>query len=332
MCDDKNKNSFYTCTNNKWASLSCADGNECRVVKNNAVCMDPNSPTPSDDGQDDAQESLAPCDTLNATMCDSSHKSKFYTCVDHKWTSMKCDGDNVCVVRNNKAKCLDKATADAPQQPCKIEKATQCAPDNKKIYQVCTDHYWTNSTCANNNHCLFRNGKALCVDKATAEAPQLPCKNDKETQCVSDDKSIFQVCVDKFWTNSTCDKGNVCGMKKGKAICHDPNESIKDVPELPCDKDKATRCVLGNQTLYQVCSNKLWTNLTCDGGNVCRMKSDAVVCVDKHTAEEASSVYSMGTPSAYVPTASRATSMNALYSWGIGALLAAISVAFGASL
>ncbi|KAJ1956776.1 hypothetical protein GGI12_005219 [Dipsacomyces acuminosporus] len=297
-CASEGKNKYYSCTPQGWQLQTCEGNTICGQVSNNKVtCHDPSKPVDTA-----ANQPKIHCDTLNSTMCDSTDKTSFYSCVNNTWIKMKCDSANICMVRGNKARCVDQATANAPQQPCKHEKATQCAPDNKKIYQLCVDNYWTNSTCANDNYCLYRNGKAICVDKQTAEAPQQPCKTDGATQCAGDDDSIFQICTDNFWTNSTCDKGNVCGMKQGKALCHDPSQPINDVPDQPCDDDKATRCIAGNETLYQVCSSKLWMNLTCDGDNVCRMKDKAVVCVDKNNAGKADGLdYSMGTPTAFVP-------------------------------
>ncbi|KAJ2208648.1 hypothetical protein IW145_000575 [Coemansia sp. RSA 521] len=166
--------------------------------------------------------------------------------------------------------------------------------------------------------------------------------------CDDSDASAFYMCTDKFWTkmqcdgenlcyegfwsNSTCDKGNVCGMKQGSALCHDPDQPIIDVPDQPCNKDKASQCVSGNETLYQVCSNKLWTNLTCDGNNICRMKDDKVMCVDKDEAYMSLTQLTMHEPTPYKGMLSLGVSARDAYSWGTSVLLGAIAITFGVGL
>ncbi|KAJ2544558.1 hypothetical protein GGH12_002325 [Coemansia sp. RSA 1822] len=308
--------------------MSCDSGTECRVSNNKVICADPNAPVESET----SSEPKVACDTNNSTICDDSDASAFYMCTEKFWTKMQCDGENVCMARNGKTACVDKATADAPVQPCTVEKATQCVPDNRNRFQICIDNYWTNSTCADDNYCLLRGDSTVCVDKATADAPVLPCTKANATRCIDEDSSVYQLCYDGFWSNSTCDKGNVCGMKQGSALCHDPDQPIIDVPDQPCDKDKASQCVSGNETLYQVCSNKLWTNLTCDGNNICRMKDDKVMCVDKDEAYMSLTQLTMHEPTPYKGMLSLGVSARDAYSWGTTVLLGAVAITFGVGL
>ncbi|KAJ2169920.1 hypothetical protein GGH15_000012 [Coemansia sp. RSA 562] len=277
--------------------MACDSGTECRVSNNKVICADPNAPVESET----ISEPKIACDTNNSTMCDDSDASAFYMCTDKFWTKMQCDGENVCMARNGKTACVDKATADAPVQPCTVEKATQ-------------------------------GDSTVCVDKATADAPVLPCTKANATRCINEDSSVYQLCYEGFWSNSTCDKGNVCGMKQGSALCHDPDQPIIDVPDQPCNKDKASQCVSGNETLYQVCSNKLWTNLTCDGNNICRMKDDKVMCVDKDEAYMSLTQLTMHEPTPYKGMLSLGVSARDAYSWGTSVLLGAIAITFGVGL
>ncbi|KAJ2283558.1 hypothetical protein GGH14_000785 [Coemansia sp. RSA 370] len=354
MCDSTAKNSYFQCTKNIWQEMACDSGTECRVSNNKVICADPNAPVESET----ISEPKIACDTNNSTMCDDSDASAFYMCTDKFWTKMQCDGENVCMARNGKTACVDKATADAPVQPCTVEKATQgdstvcvdkatadapvqpctvekatqCVPDNRNRFQICIDNYWTNSTCADDSYCLLRGDSTVCVDKATADAPVLPCTKANATRCINEDSSVYQLCYEGFWSNSTCDKGNVCGMKQGSALCHDPDQPIIDVPDQPCNKDKASQCVSGNETLYQVCSNKLWTNLTCDGNNICRMKDDKVMCVDKDEAYMSLTQLTMHEPTPYKGMLSLGVSARDAYSWGTSVLLGAIAITFGVGL
>ncbi|KAJ2183167.1 hypothetical protein GGF45_000216 [Coemansia sp. RSA 551] len=277
--------------------MACDSGTECRMSNNKVICADPNAPVESET----ISEPKIACDTNNSTMCDDSDASAFYMCTDKFWTKMQCDGENVCMARNGKTACVDKATADAPVQPCTVEKATQ-------------------------------GDSTVCVDKATADAPVLPCTKANATRCINEDSSVYQLCYEGFWSNSTCDKGNVCGMKQGSALCHDPDQPIIDVPDQPCNKDKASQCVSGNETLYQVCSNKLWTNLTCDGNNICRMKDDKVMCVDKDEAYMSLTQLTMHEPTPYKGMLSLGVSARDAYSWGTSVLLGAIAITFGVGL
>ncbi|KAJ2852666.1 hypothetical protein IWW36_000023 [Coemansia brasiliensis] len=327
MCDSNSKTGYFQCVKNVWQQMTCDKGTVCRTSNNKAVCADPNAPIESNA----PAEIKVACDTNNSTMCDKEDRASFYMCTDNYWTKMKCNGNNVCMSRDGKTACVDQATADAPVQPCSTVNATQCVSDNQKIFQICIDKYWTNSTCADDNYCLFRGDKAICVDKATAEAPVLPCTKANATRCIDGADTKYQFCYDGFWTNSTCDKGNVCGMKQGSALCHDPNQPIVD--DQPCDVDKATRCVPGNETLYQVCSKKLWMNLTCDGNNICRLDdNDNVMCVDKDQAYLSLTMATLNEPTPYRGTINLGISTRDMYSWGISAILGAVVFALGISI
>ncbi|KAJ2371810.1 hypothetical protein IW150_004421 [Coemansia sp. RSA 2607] len=329
MCDSSSATGFFTCTNNLWVSMTCSTGNECRTVNDEAVCMNPADPTPSDSS--DVSAPKIPCDSLNSTMCDSSSKSSFYMCLDYNWTKMQCDGANVCMERNGSTACVDQATADAPQLPCTTANATQCVDGDMTLFQICIDNYWTNSSCSDNNYCLYRGGQALCVDKATAEAPVQPCTTANATRCVDNDDTVFQICYDNFWTNSTCSAGTICGTKQGNAVCHDPTIPIIDVPDQPCDVEKATRCFSGNHTIYQLCYNGLWSNQTCDGGNVCFAKDSDATCMDPTLASIEGATFILSSPEQFRALSS-AVSLSNVYSWGTAVLLCAIVTAFGAGI
>ncbi|KAJ2573156.1 hypothetical protein IW140_000199 [Coemansia sp. RSA 1813] len=254
-------------------------------------------------------------------------------CLNNSWTHMKCDGANICVVRNNKTKCVSSVVANAPVQPCTSSGATQCVRDNKTIFQTCVDNFWTNSTCSDGNYCLSRSGAAVCVDKALAEAPQIPCSTANATQCFNGDDTIYQICYQNYWTNSTCDKGNVCGTSKGKAVCHDPSQPVVDIPEEPCDDDGLKECVASNETLYRICTKGLWTNLTCASDNICRENDDNnVVCVDKDQAYLSLTRNTMYAPSPFVAHKSAASSLRAACIRSIGVILTIAATAIGASI
>ncbi|KAJ1937367.1 hypothetical protein FBU59_004769, partial [Linderina macrospora] len=273
-CASDGKNKYYTCTDKGWQLLTCDGDTVCGQSSNSAVvCHDPNKPLPTD-----VPEPEIHCDTLNATMCDKNNKSKFYKCLDNKWMHMACEKDNVCAIRNNKVQCMDQASADAPVDYCKTPKATRCAADNKRVFQVCTDGYWQNSTCSDNNYCLLKNDKATCVDKAASEAVQVPCRTENATQCYDGKKNIYQVCIDHYWTNSTCAKDTYCLFRNGKTSCVD--KATAEAPVQPCTTANATRCVTEDDSIFQMCVSNYWTNSTCDSGNVCGMKQGRAVCHD----------------------------------------------------
>ncbi|KAJ2381702.1 hypothetical protein GGI23_007526, partial [Coemansia sp. RSA 2559] len=304
----------------------------CRIVKNNAVCVDPTAPTPSA-YDNEHTEPLVHCDTINATMCDSTSRSSFYMCLNNSWTKMKCDGGNVCVVRKNKVKCVSEAVANAPVQSCTSNGATRCVRDNKSIFQACTDNYWTNSTCSDGNYCLARAGAAMCVDKALAEAPQIPCNTANETRCFDGDDTLYQICYQNYWTNSTCDKGNVCGTSKGIAVCHDPSQPIVDIPEEPCDDEGLKECVPSNETLYRICTSGLWANLTCASSDVCREDDDNnVICLDKDQAYFSLTWNTLEAPSPFVAHHSAASSLRAACLRRIGVVFAIAAFIIGFSI
>ncbi|KAJ1795529.1 hypothetical protein LPJ75_007424, partial [Coemansia sp. RSA 2598] len=317
------------CMDNKWVSMACSAGNECRTVKNEAVCMDPNDPTPSD--SESASETDIPCDTINSTMCDNSVKSNFFMCLDFSWVKMQCDDSNVCMERNGKAACVDEATANTPLDPCTTKDATQCIDGFPHMFQICKDNYWTNSTCGEETYCLQRGENSVCVDKATAEAPVLPCKTANATRCIDEDESVFQICYDNFWTNSTCDSNYVCGMKQGSAVCHDPKITLIDAPDLPCDEENAIRCAADNRTIYQLCYNKLWNNLTCSAGNVCHDADGEITCMDEEQASIADRTFILNKAEKY-NSDNAGSSLTASYHWISTILLAAVAMAFGAGI
>ncbi|KAJ1902000.1 hypothetical protein LPJ66_000324 [Kickxella alabastrina] len=329
MCDSSNAAGFFACTKNDWISMVCSAGNECRTVKGQAVCMDPNAPTPS---EPEINEPKIPCDTLNSTMCDSNVRSNFFMCVDYEWTKMQCDGTNVCMARNGQTSCVEPAIADIPLVPCTTANATQCSTNNAHSFQICVDNYWADFTCGDDSFCLFRGGQALCVDEATAKAPIQPCTTANATRCVDEDESVFQICYENYWTNSTCDVGNVCGTKQGSAVCHDPSTPIIDVPNQPCKQENATQCVFGNESMYQICSNKLWTNLTCDGDNVCHLKDDNVVCIDRALALESADEFTLMPAAEFRAYHSHGISRSTMYSWSTAALLGVFAITFGAGI
>lgn len=334
MCNGNDKHSFFKCSGRFWQQMTCSKNNECRMVRNQAVCMDPKDPTPlppNENDNDNDNEPQISCPRLDATMCDGKEKSSFFMCNDHKWMKMKCDGNNVCLFRGGKTSCVSQAVANTPIQPCTVNKSTRCVLDNRHAFQICIDNYWSSSTCSNNNYCLYRNGQALCVDKATAEAPVLPCKKANSTRCVDDDDTVYQICYQNYWTNSACDKGNVCGMKKGNAVCHDSSIPLIDVPEEPCPENNATQCVAGNDTLYQICYQHLWSNNTCDGSNVCRMIDDKAACVDKNSHD--GNTYELNEPQAFVPSkADTLIYSQTVFSWTFITFFCALSVEFGTGL
>ncbi|KAJ2720537.1 hypothetical protein GGI07_004541 [Coemansia sp. Benny D115] len=291
--------------------------------------MDPNASISEDN--DDVVETKEACDTLNATMCDSNVRSDFFMCMDFEWTKMQCDGDNVCMDRDGKTACVSQEIANKPLESCKVANATRCSESDVKGFQICIDNYWTDSSCSDDNYCLFRGDQALCVDKATAEAPVLPCKTANATRCVTDGEPVFQICYDNFWMNSTCDSNYVCGMKQGNAQCHDPEVPLIDMPDEPCSVDKAMQCVSGNETIYQVCSNKIWMSLTCDAGNVCRVQDDKVVCADKNNSDNNGAPRTLFAPEAFVAKGG-AGSLFGMYSWGTAALICVSTLAFGVSI
>ncbi|KAJ2708079.1 hypothetical protein FB645_000188 [Coemansia sp. IMI 203386] len=329
MCDSDGSDKFFKCVDNEWVSMTCSSGNECRTVKNKAVCMDPNDPTPSD--ADISSEAEIPCNTLNSTMCDSNEKSNFYMCIDYVWAQMQCDGNNVCMERNGKTSCVDEQTADTPLESCSTANATQCIDGSPQMFQICQDNYWTNSTCSKDTYCLQRNGNSVCVDKATAEAPVLPCKSANATRCIDDDDSVFQICYDNFWTNSTCDTNYVCGMKQGSAVCHDPKIPLIDVPDQPCDNEKALRCVPDNSTIYQLCYNKLWSNLTCTAGNVCHDEDGEITCMDETLASIEGRTFVLSKAEKFKAIGAASTIFTS-HSWVSTILLAAVTMAFGAGI
>ncbi|KAJ2514633.1 hypothetical protein H4217_005645, partial [Coemansia sp. RSA 1939] len=332
LCDSSSKSKFFKCVTSVWMPMACTSGTECRIVNNNAVCVDPSTPTTSaDDSQ--STESLVPCATANATMCDSANRSSFYMCVNKNWTKMKCEGANVCISRNKKTMCVSEAEANAPVQPCTSSGTTQCAHDNKAVFQTCVDNYWTNSTCSDGSYCLYRAGSAMCVDKALAEAPQIPCSTANATQCFDGDDTIYQICYQNYWSNSTCDKGNVCGMSKDTAVCHDPSQPIVDIPEEPCSEDGLKECIAANETLYRVCTNGLWANLTCADTDVCRLDNDNnVICLDKDQADLSSTMGTLYAPSPYIGHLSGGSSLRAICLHGASVMLTVVVMAIGASI
>ncbi|KAJ2891369.1 hypothetical protein IWW38_003648 [Coemansia aciculifera] len=216
-----------------------------------------------------------------------------------------------------------------PAESCSTPNQSKCDASNPANFFVCTNNIWTSMVCNGANVCMARDGKTSCVDKATANAPVQPCTQDKATQCVGDNLNIFQVCQNKYWTNSTCSSGNVCGMKQGSAICHDPKQPIIDVPDQPCVENSPNQCVPGNNTLYQICYNKLWSNITCSGGNVCITVNNAAACVDKNVALSIAPTNTIREPEVFVASDGHAAPRHNLYSWGIGGLLCVVGVAFG---
>ncbi|KAJ2685569.1 hypothetical protein H4R19_006790, partial [Coemansia spiralis] len=88
MCNSKSKASYLQCVKNAWTEMTCVSGTECRVVRNNAVCVNPNTPTQVADSD---RDSVITCPTNNATMCDGSDRSSFYMCTSNRWIRMKCD-------------------------------------------------------------------------------------------------------------------------------------------------------------------------------------------------------------------------------------------------
>ncbi|KAJ1736265.1 hypothetical protein LPJ61_000049 [Coemansia biformis] len=327
MCNSKSKASYFQCARHVWTEMTCVAGTVCRVVRNNAVCVDPNTAVQVSDSDRDVQIA---CPTNNMTMCDGSDRSSFYTCTNNKWAKMKCDHNTVCIVRHDKALCADQATANAPVQPCTVAKSTRCVPDNRRVFQVCSDGFWANSTCAGSDFCLFRANAAMCVDKATADAPVLPCKQPNATRCVDGSAVAYQVCSDGYWTNATCNRGSVCGMKQGAALCHDPKQPIIDVPDQPCSNDGTMQCPEDNASRYQVCTDGLWANFTCDGTNVCRMSGDRAVCGDRDGADAPLSMVTLHAPTGYRANVSLGTSTHALCAWSITALLGVTALALGA--
>ncbi|KAJ1831903.1 hypothetical protein LPJ63_003939 [Coemansia sp. RSA 2711] len=325
MCNSSSKASYFQCVKSAWQQMTCTAGTECRTVNNKAVCADPNAPVESST----STETKVACDTNNSTMCDASDKSAFYMCTDKFWTKMQCDGANVCMARDGKTACVDQATADAPVLPCTVANATQCAPDNQKIFQICIDDYWTNSTCADDNYCLLRGDSAVCVDKATANAPVLPCTTAKATRCIDGAPQKYQFCYDGYWSNSTCTDNNYCLFRGESALCVD--KATAEAPVQPCTKANATRCVDEDELIYQLCYDGFWSNSTCDTGNVCRMPDTGknAVCMDKDEAYLSITMSTLHEPTPFRGTISMGVSVRDALSWGPSVVLGALAIAFG---
>ncbi|KAJ2405654.1 hypothetical protein GGI10_005329 [Coemansia sp. RSA 2530] len=275
-------------------------------------------------------------------MCNSADSSSFYVCLKNVWTMETCLNGTTCRIVDGAAVCMnskpstepgkdpeDPEKPKDPEESCTTLNESKCDASNRSNFFVCTKNKWTKMECDGENVCMSRDGKTSCVDKATADAPVQPCTKDKETRCVSDNKDIYQICQDKYWTNSTCSSGNVCGMKQGNALCHDPKQPIIDVPDQPCVENSPNRCVPGNNRLYQICYDKLWNNNTCENDKVCIMIKKAAACVDKDVALSISPTNTLREPEAFVPSDNRADSVRNMYSWGIGGLLCVAGMAFG---
>ncbi|KAJ2746994.1 hypothetical protein GGI20_000890 [Coemansia sp. BCRC 34301] len=244
-------------------------------------------------------------------MCNSADNSGFYVCIKNVWTLEKCSKGNMCRIVDNAAICVPPNTpTKEPEQSCSKPNESKCDASNPANFFVCTKNKWEKMECDGDNVCMARDGKTSCVDKATADAPVQPCTQDKATRCVDDNKDIFQVCQNKYWTNSTCSSGNVCGTKQGSAICHDPKQPIIDVPDQPCAEKSPNRCVPGNNTLYQICYNKLWSNNTCPNDDVCIIINKAAACVDKNVALSISPTNTLRQPEVFVADDSHAASRH----------------------
>ncbi|KAJ2852343.1 hypothetical protein J3B02_003478 [Coemansia erecta] len=329
MCDSSSSGKFFKCVDNKWVSMACSAGNECRTVKNEAVCMSTDDPTSSDSETSD--ETGISCDTLNSTMCDSDVKSNFFMCIDYSWIKMQCDDSNVCMERGGKTGCVDEQTANTPLESCDTADATQCIDGFPQMFQICKDNYWTNSTCGKETYCLQRGKNSACVDKATAEAPVLPCSTANATRCIDGEDSVFQICYDNFWSNSTCDKDYVCGIKQGNAVCHDPKIPLIDAPNQPCNEERALRCAADNRSIYQLCYNKLWSNLTCSDGNVCHDSDGEITCMSAEQASIEDRTFVLNKAEKFNPI-SAASSFTTSYCWIPTILLAVVVMAFGAGI
>ncbi|KAJ2031813.1 hypothetical protein GGH92_002124 [Coemansia sp. RSA 2673] len=340
LCSSDASNKYWACTKGKWASMKCSGKTVCAQTDDSTVvCHDPDSPV------DHAPQESIPCKTNKSTMCNSADNSSFYVCLKNVWTLETCSSGGTCRIVDNAAVCMSpksptesikepikeptKEPIKEPEELCLTPNESKCDATNRSNFHVCTKGRWTKMVCDGDNVCMDRDGKTSCVDKATADAPVQPCTVDKATRCVSDNKDIFQVCQDKYWTNSTCSSGNVCGMKQGSALCHDPKQPIIDVPDQPCVENSPNRCVPGNNTLYQICYNKLWSNNTCTDDNVCVMIKKVAACVDKDAALAISPTNTLREPEVFIANGSAAALTRNVYSWGFGGLLFAVAMAFG---
>ncbi|KAJ2448068.1 hypothetical protein GGF42_005242 [Coemansia sp. RSA 2424] len=328
LCSADASNRYWACMKGKWTSMKCSGKNVCAQTDDSTVvCHDPSNPiTPE-------QHESIPCKTNKSTMCNGADNSSFYVCLKNVWTLETCSKGDTCRIVDNAAVCLSPRTptepAKEPEEACSTPNQSKCDASNPSNFFLCAKNKWTKMECDGANVCMARDGKTSCVDKATANAPVQPCTHDKATRCVDDNKATFQICQNKYWTNSTCSSGNVCGTKQGSAICHDPKQPIIDVPDQPCVEHSPNRCVPGNNKLYQICYDKLWSNNTCAGDNVCIMIDKAAACVDKDVALSISPTNTLREPEVFVANDSHAASRHDMYSWGIGGLLCAVAVAFG---
>ncbi|KAJ2868433.1 hypothetical protein GGH94_000133 [Coemansia aciculifera] len=332
LCSSDASNRYWACTKGKWASMKCSGKNVCAQTDDSTVvCHDPNGPVTH------APQESIPCKTDKSTMCNSADNSSFYVCLKNVWTLETCSSGSTCRIVDNAAVCMSpksptepiKEPIKEPEELCSTPNESKCDATNRSNFHVCTKGKWTKMVCDGANVCMARDEKTSCVDQATADAPVQPCTQDKATRCVSDNKDIFQICQDKYWTNSTCSSGNVCGMKQGSALCHDPKQPIIDVPDQPCVENSPNRCVPGNNTLYQICYNKLWSNNTCTDDNVCIMIKKAAACVDKDVALSISPTNTLREPEVFVANGSGAASIRNVYSCGVSGLLCAVAMAFG---
>ncbi|KAJ2492919.1 hypothetical protein IWW37_001091 [Coemansia sp. RSA 2050] len=343
VCSSDAPNRYWACNKGKWASMKCDGKNVCAQTDDSTVvCHDPKGPVVQK-----PQESV-PCKTNKSTMCNSADSSSFYVCLKNVWALETCLNGSTCHIVDGAAVCMkpksptepgkepeepkepkEPKEPEEPKEPCSTPNESKCDASNRSNFFVCTKNTWTKMECDGENVCMFRNGKTSCVDKTTADAPVQPCTKEKETRCASDNKDIFQICQDKYWTNSTCSSGNVCGMKQGSALCHDPKQPIIDVPDQPCVENSPNRCVPGDNRLYQICYDKLWNNNTCTDDKVCIMIKKAAACVDKDVALSISPTNTLREPEVFVPNDNRADSVRNMYSWGVGGLLCVVGMAFG---
>ncbi|KAJ2509621.1 hypothetical protein GGI11_005799 [Coemansia sp. RSA 2049] len=197
-----------------------------------------------------------------------------------------------------------------------------CDSANRSSFYMCVNKNWTKMKCEGANVCISRNKKTMCVSEAEANAP-----------CFDGDDTIYQICYQNYWSNSTCDKGNVCGMSKDTAVCHDPSQPIVDIPEEPCSEDGLKECIAANETLYRVCTNGLWANLTCADTDVCRLDNDNnVICLDKDQADLSSTMGTLYAPSPYIGHLSGGPSLRAICLHGASVMLTVVVMAIGASI
>ncbi|KAJ2821766.1 hypothetical protein FBU31_004802 [Coemansia sp. 'formosensis'] len=357
LCSSDASNKYWACTKGKWTSMTCSAKNVCAQTDDSTVvCHDPNGPAIH------APQVSIPCKTNSGTMCNSADNSSFYQCLKNVWTLETCSSGTICRIVDNAAVCMNPKSpltepisepssesvtkpvtkpitesisepisepTKVPEEPCSTPNESKCDASNRSNFYVCNKKVWTKMVCDGANVCMSRDGKTSCVDQATADAPVQPCTQDKSTRCASDNNAIFQICQNKYWTNSTCSEGNVCGMKQGSALCHDPKQPIIDVPDQPCVENSPNRCVPGNNTIYQICYNKLWSNSTCEGDNVCVMIKKAAACVNKDAALSISPTNTLREPEIFIPNSGRDASIRNMYSWGVGGLLCAVTLAFG---